>query len=173
MCSICMATKKRKKRSSITISNTAVRFGAAGAGMVAAKLSNAPIKKIPVIGNYLSNGSKVAQGLLAGAKMGLGYLGYSKSKNQYIKDMSVGFGAVGAIEAVGIFVPQASLCGLDYQDDVELLGTTVDIDLDNLAGSSFDNDLESHQEVAGHELDDYLEEGQMIAGDMYVEEDYA
>lgn len=169
-----MARKKRRYSTSKMFSmGTAKRVGAVGAGLVGAKLINAPLKKIPFLGKYLSGDSKVGSISLAGLKIILGLYG-QKMKNQYIKDMGLGAAAVGLLEGVVAVYPKASayVGGLSYQDDVDFLGSTVDINLDELNGSRFDNDLENYQEVAGHETDDFLESDQVIAGDMMVDEDY-
>lgn len=170
----CKTCRKGRRRRSRGISGmfgrvNIERIAAVGAGAAVAKLVNKPLNSVPFIQQQLSSakGKYVKMGISA-AKVAAGIYA-QQQKSGMIQDAGLGLAAVGALELVDQVAPGLGLHGIGSTDDMEYVGSTIDINLSEISGSRFDDDLENYQAVAGY--DDALEEEQALAG-YYEEEAY-
>ncbi|MEM9822911.1 MAG: hypothetical protein AAF985_17660 [Bacteroidota bacterium] len=164
------------KKSTFLDSKNLKRGGTVAVGMVGAKLTNSLLTKVPFLNRFITGSGKLSQLVLPGIKM-VGGVYMMSRKDQMTKDLGVGVLGVGMVEGLQALVPSVNLSGLGSIDDMEFLGGTIDINLDELGGHYTDNSFESYQSIAGHESDGILESFESITGgydyaDEYVEMTY-
>lgn len=182
-----MCTKCRKKRSAKVsgfdmgeffgeVPTALLSTGAKAGGFALGMASNKYIQKIEFVSEALADEKKhdwAVRGI--GTAKALAAYGAEKyfGDGGLMTDAFIGFGVEGAVEVIGSFVDGMSvLSGIGYAGDMELLGTTVEIDLDELNGSG-DNVADrllddASVASADHMLDDELEDA-VLADDGYEE----
>lgn len=178
MCTTCR-NKRKKGRGSVNgfdmgefFGDVPAHFISTGAkvgGFVAAKAINGPIKKIGFVREGLEgeNGKWWSGGISTAKVLGSIAINRTWGDGGLITDFCIGAGLEGGVELLGLAMPKFNMLG-SVTDDFEHLGTTIDIDLDELSGPGdhATDQLLENSEVASadHVLDDQLEDA-MLADD--------